>query len=222
LYLQYSHSINSSEISVNNKTKAMKTTRKIGLVTALLVSVAFTTKAQSPTPGTSTTTSGSSDNNEFRLSVGPEFGLPIGNLSSSYSWLFGGSIQADIPIVHNLHAVVNFAYDDAFVKTNPTENFPSRNLQLITPKGGLKYFFVDNLLYVQGTAGVTILGNHADAGADKTSGFVYSPQVGVLLKLAPRNYVDCGFYFQSAQSFWNNGGGTVSTLGLRLAYTLGL
>lgn len=199
----------------------MKTTRKIGLVTVLLAGIVFTSTAQSTTPGTSTS-SGSSDNSEFRLSVGPEFGLPIGNLSNSYSWLFGGSIQADIPIVHNLYAVVNFAYDDAYVKSHPTEAFPSRNLQLITPKGGLKYFFVDNLLYVQGTAGVTILGNHADAGADKTSGFVYSPQVGVLLKLAPRNYIDAGFYFQSAQSFWNNGGGNVSTLGLRLAYTLGL
>ena len=200
----------------------MKTTRKIGLVTALLVGVVFTSKAQSTTPGTSTTTnSGSSDNSEFRLSVGPEFGLPIGNLSSAYSWTFGGSIQADIPIVNNLYAVVNFAYDDAYVKTNPGE-FPSRNLQLITPKGGLKYFVFDNLIYVQGTAGVTILGNHADAHADKTSGFAYSPQVGVLLKLAPKNYIDAGFYFQQAQSFWNNGGGNVSTLGLRLAYTLGL
>jgi hypothetical protein len=201
----------------------MKTTRKIGLVTALLAGVAFASTAQSTTPGTSTSaTSSSSDNNEFRLSVGPEFGLPIGNLSSAYSWTFGGSIQADIPIVNNLYAVVNFAYDDAFVKANAGKNFPGRNLQLITPKGGLKYFVFDNLIYVQGTAGVTILGNHADAGASKTSGFAYSPQVGVLLKLAPKNYIDAGFYFQQAQSFWNSGGGNVSTLGLRLAYTLGL
>jgi hypothetical protein len=201
----------------------MKTTRKIGLVTALLAGVAFASTAQSTTPGTSTAaTSSSSDNNEFRLSVGPEFGLPIGNLSSAYSWTFGGAIQADIPIVNNLYAVVNFAYDDAFVKANAGKNFPGRNLQLITPKGGLKYFVFDNLIYVQGTAGVTILGNHADAGASKTSGFAYSPQVGVLLKLAPKNYIDAGFYFQQAQSFWNSGGGNVSTLGLRLAYTLGL
>ena len=201
----------------------MKTTRKIGLVTALLAGIAFTSKAQSTTPGTSTTTtSSSSDNKEFRLSVGPEFGLPIGNLSNAYSWTFGGSIQADIPIVNNLYAVVNFAYDDAFVKTNPGEVFPHRNLQLITPKAGLKYFFFDNLIYVQGTAGATILGNKSDAGADKTAGFTYSPQVGVLLKLAPKNYIDAGFYFQQSQSFWNNGGGNLSTLGLRLAYSFGL
>lgn len=204
----------------------MKTTRKIGVVTALLAALSIgsvmTAKAQDAAPGSGASSGSSSDNKEFRLSVGPEFGLPIGNLSGAYSWTFGGSIQADIPIINNLYAVVNFAYDDAFVKTNPGADFPSRNLQLITPKGGLKYFIFDNLIYVQGTAGVTILGNHADAGADKTSGFAYSPQVGVLLKLAPHNYVDAGFYFQQAQSFWNNGGGNVSTLGLRLAYTLGL
>jgi hypothetical protein len=200
----------------------MKTTRKIGVVTALFLGLALASRAQDATPPNSSSSSSSSDNKEFRLSVGPEFGLPIGNLSQAYSWIFGGSIQADIPIVNNLYAVVNFAYDDAYVKTNPGADFPSRNLQLITPKGGLKYFFFDNLIYVQGTAGVTILGNHADAGADKTSGFAYSPQVGVLLKLAPKNYIDAGFYFQQAQSFWNSGGGNVSTLGLRLAYTLGL
>jgi hypothetical protein len=199
----------------------MKTTRKIGVVTALFVSLAMASRAQDATPVTSSGSS-TSDNKEFRLSVGPEIGLPIGNLSNAYSWIFGGSIQADIPIVNNLYAVVNFAYDDAYVKTNPGADFPGRNLQLITPKGGLKYFVFDNLIYVQGTAGVTILGNHADAGADKTSGFAYSPQVGVLLKLAPRNYLDAGFYFQQAQSFWNNGGGNVSTLGLRVAYSLGL
>ncbi len=196
----------------------MKTTRKIGVVATLLVTFAFASQAQTTAPA-----SGSSSNdNEFRLSAGPEFGLPIGNFSNAYSWTFGGSIQADIPIVHSLYAVVNFGYKDAFVKTNSGENFPNRNLQLIPAKGGLKYFFLDNLVYVQGTAGVTFLGNHSDAGADKTSAFTYSPQVGVLLKLAPKNYIDAGFYFQQTQSFWNDGGGNVSTLGLRLAYTFGL
>ena len=44
-------------------------------------------------------------------------------------------------------------------------------------------------------------------------------EVAVLFE---HNYIDAGFYFQQAQSFWNNGGGNVSTLGLRLAYSFGL
>jgi len=89
----------------------MTKNRKIGLVTALFVSIAFCTRAQDPAQSAP---SSSGDNKEFRLSVGPEFGLPIGNFSSSYSWIFGGSIQADIPIVNKLYAVVNVGYDDAF------------------------------------------------------------------------------------------------------------
>jgi hypothetical protein len=34
--------------------------------------------------------------------------------------------------------------------------------------------------------------------------------------------LDAGFYWESTQSFWNNGSGTMNMLGLRLAYTLGL
>jgi hypothetical protein len=196
----------------------MTTKRKIGVVTALLVCFGFTTYAQDQ----SASTGSSNTNKEFKLSVGPEFGLPISNFSGAYSWLFGGSIQADIPIVDNLYAVVNFGYDDAFVKTNRADNFPSRNLQLIPAVAGLKYFVFSDLIYVQATAGATILGNHSDAGADKTAGFTYSPKVGVLLKLAPKNYIDAGFYFQQTQSFWNDGGGNVSSLGLRLAYSFGL
>jgi hypothetical protein len=200
----------------------MTTKRKIGVVTALLVCFGFTTYAQDQSISTGSSNSNSNTNKEFRLSVGPEFGLPLGNFSSAYSWIFGGSIQADIPIVNNFYAVVNFGYQDAYVKTNSAENFPHRNLQLIPAVAGLKYFVFSDLIYVQGTAGATILGNHSDAGADKTAGFTYSPAVGVLLKLAPKNYIDAGFYFQQTQSFWNDGGGNVSSFGLRLAYSFGL
>jgi hypothetical protein len=196
----------------------MTTKRKTGLVTALFVCFAFTTHAQdqNTSPGSPNV------NKAFRLSIGPGFGLPVGNFSGAYSWVFGGSIQADIPIINNLYAVVNVGYDDAFVKTNSAENFPHRNLQLIPAAAGLKYFVFSDLIYVQATAGATILGNHSDAGADKTAGFTYSPQIGALLKLAPNSYIDAGFYLRQTQSFWTDGGGNVSSLGLRLAYSFGL
>jgi hypothetical protein len=201
----------------------MKTTRKIGVVTALLVALSLgtvmTSKAQDATPPTTSAASSSSDNKEFRLSVGPDFLLPTGNFNTGYSWAFGGSVEADIPIISNLYGVVNLGYSDAYVRSG---EFPGRNLQMIPVKAGFKYFFVDNLIYVQGTAGATILGNKSDAGADKGAGFLWSPQVGVLVKLAPKNYIDAGVYYQQSQGFWNNGGGNVALLGIRLAYTLGL
>jgi hypothetical protein len=196
----------------------MKKTHQIGLMTALFASVALTTFAQDQVQSSSAP---ASSDKEFRLSVGPDFGLPIGNFSNAYSWIFGGSVQADIPILSKFYVTVNAGYDDAFVKTNPGDDYSGRNLQLIPVKAGLKYFVFGDLVYVQGQAGATFLGNKTDAGADKSAGFTYSPQVGVLLKLAPKNYIDAGFYWQQTQSFWT-GGSDLNTLGVQVAYSFGL
>ena len=191
----------------------MKTTRKIGVVTALLVSLAFASRAQTSTPPAKT-----SSDNEWRLSVGPEVGLPLAGYSNAYSWSFGGSAQLDIPITHGLYVNVNAGYNDLFVKN---QEFPGRNLQLIPVKAGLKYFLLDDFLYVQAQAGATFLGNKSDALADKSTGFTYAPQVGVLLKLAPKNYIDVGFRWEQTSAFYD-GGTHLSTLGLRVAYSFGL
>jgi hypothetical protein len=193
----------------------MRTTRKIGVVTALLVSSAFASRAQTSTPPSSAAWSA---DKEWRISVGPEAGLPIGNYSNSYNWFFGGSAQLDIPVIHSLYVTVNGGYEDVFSKTG---EFTPKNLQLIPAKAGLKYFFLGDLVYIQAQAGATFLGNKSDVQADKSAAFVYAPQVGVLLKLAPRNYIDVGFRFEQTSSFYN-GGSNFSTLGLRVAYTFGL
>lgn len=194
----------------------MKTTSKIGVVTFLLVSMAFASQAQTSTPTSSTT--GKSSDNEWRISVGPEAGLPLGDYSNGYNWFFGGSAQVDIPIIHSLYVTVNAGYDDVFSKKG---EFTPKNLQLIPVKAGLKYFFVGDLVYVQAQAGATFLGNKSDVLADKSAAFVYAPQVGVLLKLAPRNYIDVGFRFEGTSSFYNSGS-SFNTLGLRVAYSFGL
>jgi hypothetical protein len=197
----------------------MKTTRKIGVVTALLVSLSFAARAQTPAQSTSS----SSDKQEFRLSVGPEAGLPIGSYSNAYNWILGGRVQAELPVLHNLYVVASAGYDDAFVKNNQKNSqFPARNMQLIPLQAGLRYYIVKNLIYVQGQAGATILGNKTDLLADKSAGFTYSPQVGVLLKLARKNYLDLGFRFEQTTSYYNAGSGNISTLGLRVAYSFGL
>src|ERR1700737_161703 len=120
----------------------MKATLKIGIVAALLVSTTFASKAQ-------TSSSPASSKQEFRLSVGPEAGIPLGDLSNGYNWNFGGSIQADIPVIHNLYVTVNAGYNNFFVKKDQAD-VVDKNLQLIPVKAGLKYFPVGNIFYVQG------------------------------------------------------------------------
>ena len=196
----------------------MKTTSKIGIVTTLFLGLAFASRAQTTAPAGSSTGS-SSSGNEWRLSVGPEVGLPIAGFSNAYSWYIGGSAQLDIPVANKLYVTVNAGYEDLMVKNG---EFPGRNLQLIPAKAGLKYFLLDNFLYVQAQAGATFLGNKTDALADKSAGFTYSPQVGVLLKIANKNYIDVGFRYEQVVNGFYNGGTNLSTLGLRVAYTFGL
>jgi hypothetical protein len=193
----------------------MKMKSKIGIVTVLLVSFAFASKAQTTPPTNTSPSSGS----EWRLSVGPEVGLPIAGYSNAYSWSFGGSAQLDIPVASKLYVTVNAGYDDLFVKSG---EFPGRNLQLIPVKAGLRYFFIGDLVYGQAQAGATILGNKTGAFADKSAAFTWTPQVGVLLKLAEKNYLDVGFRYESVVNGFYNGGTNLSTLGLRVAYSFGL
>ena len=194
----------------------MKTTRKIGVMTALLVSLAVASQAQSTS--TSVQSIPPSNKQEFRLSVGPEAGVPLGDFSNGYNWFLGGSVQGELPIAKNLYVIANAGYDNFFVKNG---EIPNKDIRTIPVKAGLKYFFVPNLLYVQGEAGASFLIDKSDVLADKSTNFVYAPSVGVLLKLAPKNYLDIGFRFQGNGSFYNNGNyGNV--LGLRVAYSFGL
>ncbi|HEY4208768.1 MAG TPA: hypothetical protein VGM31_18200 [Puia sp.] len=192
----------------------MKTKHKVGLAAmALLGFLAYTGRAKAQDAPKSA-------KQEFRLSVGPEVGIPVGNLSDVYTWNLGGSIQADIPIVQNLYVTVNAGYNNFFIKDEFKQQ-GGHHLQLIPVKAGLKYFPVGNIFYVQGEAGVSFLANKTDLQADKSAGFVYAPQIGALIPLAPKNYLDVGFRWESTSSFYD-GGSYANFLGLRVAYSFGL
>lgn len=198
----------------------MKMKSKIGIVTVLLVSFAFASKAQTSTPAGSTT---SSTDKEWRLSVGPEFGIPSGNFAHNYGWLFGGSVQLDIPVfVPGLYVTANAGYDNLIAK----KDVANINVQTIPVKAGFKYFVFSDLVYVQAMAGVHFLANKSDLNADKAAAFTYTPGVGVLLKLAPKNYLDLGVRWEETAGFYNggegSGGNSYGQVTLRVAYSFGL
>lgn len=192
----------------------MKTKHKLGLAAlAFLGFLAYAGKAKAQEAPKAA-------KQEFRLSVGPEVGLPIGSLKDSYNWSLGGSVQADIPIVQHLYVTVNAGYNNLFIKDEFKQQ-GGKNMQLIPVRAGLKYFPVGDIFYVQGDAGVSFLANKSDLQADKSTAFVYAPQIGALLKLAPKNYLDIGFRWESTASFYD-GGSYANFLGLRVAYSFGL
>lgn len=157
---------------------------------------------------------------EWRISVGPEFGVPIGQFSNAYNWNFGGSVQVDIPIVEKLYVTVNAGYNDFFAK-KAFSDLGGSDFKLVPVKAGVKYFVLGNLGYVQGEGGFSFLTNKSDLNADKSGAVTFAPQIGVLLPLAKKNYLDVGFRWEQTATFYD-GGNSSNFLGLRVAYSFGL
>lgn len=197
----------------------MKTSIKLSVLTLALSTIfTLTTKAQeTATTTTKTTTTGSG----IRLSIGPDATLPVGSLHDGYNWSIGGSIQADFPVIKDqLFVTVNAGYSNYFAKDSNQPGVDKKDLQLIPVKAGLKYFPVHNF-YLQGEAGASFIANKNDVGADKSAAFVYAPQVGYLIPLGGKNYLDAGVRFESNTKFVTNGS-TNNFFGLRVAYAFGL
>jgi hypothetical protein len=184
----------------------------IALAIALFSFLSLRSYAQTTTASTS-----ASYGSGIRLSAGADGGLPIGSLRQYYNWNLGGSLQGDFPIINDqLYATLNGGYDNYFAKKK--YNLP--DIHLIPVKAGLKFFPV-KFVYLQGEAGVSFITNKSSLGFNKNASFVYAPQVGTLLNIGGRNYIDAGFRFESNTKFYD-GGKSNNILALRVAYSFGL
>lgn len=199
----------------------MKNRIKLGLAALVtLLSLSLTSNAQT-VDKKSTSTEG--DKPKWIFSVGPDAGLPIGDYKDFYDWSIGGSIQADYAILQRkLYVVVNAGYTDLFAKD--IKGVSGTDLQLIPIKAGLRYypFSTVSKLYVQGLAGVNILANKSDVGSDKSTAFVYAPQIGYLFPLGKgKSFLDVGVKFEGTSEL-STGSGNYNSLGLHVAYAFGL
>jgi len=193
----------------------MKKSIKISVIALAIVSIfAVSANAQEGRPVSS------SVNNKFKLSIGPEVALPIGDFSDRYNWAIGGSVQGELPVVKDkLFITLNAGYL-SFIKNDDYNGLYQSNLQLIPVKAGLKYFPVKNF-FVQGEAGVSFLTNKEDVGATKSATFAYAPQIGYQFNLGDSNSLDLGVRFQGNSKFTDNGSSN-NFFGLRVAYSFGL
>jgi hypothetical protein len=82
----------------------------------------------------------------------------------------------------------------------------------------LKFFPVSNF-YVQGEAGAAFLLNKADYFNDKSTAFVYAPQVGVQFPVSGSSFIDAGVRYEATTKYssaFNNS--KVNFFGVRVAY----
>jgi len=171
----------------------MKNSIKISVLALAMCSFLGQTATAQSTTKTATNGSG------IRLSIGADAGIPVGSLRNGYRWSFGGSAQADFPLINNqLYVTLNTGYNSIFAENSSSLN----DIQLIPVKAGLKYFPV-KIFYVQGEAGASFLIDN-DKGV-KSASFVYAPQVGILLPVGGKNYIDAGIRLEANTKFYETG-----------------
>lgn len=194
----------------------MKTIKQISTVvllvgSALMFNVQAQTQAQTSEPS------------RFNLSVGPEIGVPVGDLSDRYDWSLGGSVQLEYNFENRLGLTLNtgvynlFADDKGYVLD---ENKYTKDLQVLPVNLGIKYFLVGGL-FIQGEAGASFLLNKKDGGYDKSTSFTYAPQVGYRFDMGNNQFLDAGVKWLGSTKYSDHGSSN-NMLGLRLAYGFGL
>jgi hypothetical protein len=196
----------------------MKNLFKIFTIALAFAAFTYSAKAQTTTPASTST----SPSDGVKFSIGVDAGVPTGNFSNYYNWNIGGSVQADIPVVSKqLYVTVNAGYDNFFGKKDLSAGgltYDQTNIQLLPVKAGLKFFPIGGF-YIQGEAGAAFALNKTDAGFDKSTAFIYAPQIGYQFQLGGNNYIDAGVRYQGSTDFVSNDSNSkVNFVGLRVAY----
>ena len=193
----------------------MKSTLKIAALVLAFAGLSVAANAQTTTSTSTTTKDG------IRYSIGVEAGIPVGSLKDSHKWNLGGSVQADIPVASQLFVTVNAGYNNIFGKKDVggIAGADVENIQLLPVKAGLKYFVIPNF-YVQGEAGAAFLLNKSDVGADKSTAFVYAPQIGVQFPVSANgNFIDAGVRYEATTKYTSGvDNSKVNFVGIRVAY----
>ena len=142
----------------------MKTLSKLIAVAFTVAALFFTTtvKAQT-TPAHSVI-----------FAIGPDAGLPTGNLTLGSNLVLGGSARLQYGITDNFAITLGSGADHFLSKINPATGMRFDSYGIIPIKLGVKEFFVPNI-YFAAEAGIGI--EETDAGVGNTK-IVLSPTLG--------------------------------------------
>jgi len=151
-----------------------------------------------------------------KLSVGLDFGLPLGDLGRIYTIGFGGSGKAELPLSSNLNftftaGYITYYYESPIKKI--LEAYKSDTYAGFVPvKAGGKYFFSKNV-YGEAEIGA-LIGTNNNSGTS----FIYAPGLGVSYPVSAKHDIDFGARYEG----WSKDGGNVGQVAFRIAYKFGL
>lgn len=150
-----------------------------------------------------------------KLSIGAEFGLPVGDFSDD-NMFAGGSLQYEHPVAKSLNLTISGGYLANFLtgdlKTVAEALGSKTSFGYIPLKAGAKYYFGGNF-YAAGEVGASI-GTTDGVG----TAFAFAPGLGASFSVADKSSLDFGLRYEN----WSQDGGSRGFVGLRAAYAFGL
>jgi hypothetical protein len=181
--------------------------KKVLLSAALIVAVAFGANAQK----------GEDDGAKLKFSVGLEAALPLGDFGTSSSFGIGATAQANYNVAESIDLTLNAGYisfagkdivipaQTVFGITIPGSTVKGVATGFIPVLAGLQYQFGGGL-YGSAQLGLTF-----GSGSGSSSIFTYAPGVGYKIT----DNIDALLKYTG----YSQTGGSLSTVGLRVAYT---
>ena len=137
-----------------------------------------------------------------KFSIGAEAGVPVGDASTGYNLVLGGSAKIELPTSSETYFTLSAGYNAFFLKSMFKGIGVSSTSGFVPLKAGLKVY-TDNF-FVEAQAGIVFStesgGGHA---------FAWSPGIGYTL----HNGLEFGARYEG----WTNGG-TTGQISARIAY----
>jgi hypothetical protein len=138
----------------------------------------------------------------WRLGIGIEAGVPIGDLNNFSNFDLGGTARLQYDTKSNISIMLTSGYYNVFAKS--VGNIKPTDLGIVPVKAGVKIFATDNI-YFSGEAGAGFETNYA-----KNTKLIVSPGIGY----ADVKGLDVGLRYENFSGQNNNYG----LVGLRVAY----
>jgi hypothetical protein len=151
-----------------------------------------------------------------KLSIGLDFGVPVGDLAKGYTIGFGGSGKAELPLSSKFNATLTAGYITYYFESLVKPGLRTFGLDtyagFVPVKAGGKYFFSKNV-YGEAEIGARISTNNNYGTA-----FIYAPGLGVSYPVSAKHDIDFGARYEG----WSKDGYNNGQVAFRIAYKFGL
>ncbi|HEY9001664.1 MAG TPA: hypothetical protein VIM89_09955 [Mucilaginibacter sp.] len=137
-----------------------------------------------------------------KFSIGADAGIPVGDASTGFNFVLGGSAKLEVPTSPSTYLTVTAGYSAFFVKGFLKDLGAPSTSGFVPVKAGLKVY-TDNF-FVEAQAGIVWSTENGGGHA-----FAWSPGIGYTF--------NNGFEVGARYEGWSNGG-TVGQISARLAY----